>query len=95
MIRKVVVIIKQNINILLTNVYKMHIKYIHNIKGKKERGNGIKSLMFQIHFCLLKNFRSDLVNHCKWLSFSFITVFESKDAKCSLIVFAYHFPYLV
>lgn len=56
MIRKVVVIIKQNINILLTNVYKMHIKYIHNIKGKKERGNGIKSLMFQIHFFLLKNF---------------------------------------
>jgi len=46
MIRKVVVIIKQNINILLTNVYKMHIKYTHNNKGKKERGNGIKSLMF-------------------------------------------------
>lgn len=53
MIRKVVVIIKQNINILLTNVYKKHIKYIHNIKGKKERGNGVKSLMSQIHyFCL-------------------------------------------
>jgi len=53
MIRKVVVIIKQNINILLTNVYKEHVKYIHNVKGKKERGNGIKSLMFQIHyFCL-------------------------------------------
>lgn len=52
MIRKVVVIIKQNINILLTNVYKMHIKYIHNIKAMKERGNGIESLMFQIrYFC--------------------------------------------
>lgn len=52
MIRKVVVIIKQNINILLTNVYKMHIKYIHNIKAMKERGNGIESLMFRIrYFC--------------------------------------------
>lgn len=53
MIRKVVVIIKQNINILLTNVYKMHIKYIHNIKRKKERRSGVKSLMFQKwYFCL-------------------------------------------
>lgn len=51
MIRKVVVIIKQNINILLTNVYKMHIKYIHSTK--KERGSGVKSLMFERHyFCL-------------------------------------------
>lgn len=65
MIRKVVVIIKQNINILLTNVYKIHVKYTHNNKGKKERGNGVKSLMF-----LLKNFRSNLINPYKWLSFS-------------------------
>lgn len=50
------------------------------------------------HWCFkyilfLKSFRTDPVNHCKWLSLFFLTRFESKDAKQPLVVFIYHFPY--